>query len=89
MTPTRRRRALDTLQANFGVSERRACRLSGQSRSTQRKAPVPRADEEQRLASRLREIAKDHPRWGWKSAHEILRREGWAINRKRTQRIWR
>ena len=36
-----------------------------------------------------REIAKEHPRWGWKTAHEILLREGWMINRKRTRRIWR
>ena len=39
--------------------------------------------------SRLREIAKEHPRWGWKTAHEILLREGWTVNRKRTRRIWR
>ena len=32
---------------------------------------------------------KEHPRWGWKTAHEILLREGWTINRKRTRRIWR
>ena len=89
MTPGRRRRAVGTLQERFGVSERRACRVAGQHRSTQRKQPRPPRDENQRLASRLREIAKEHPRWGWKTAHEILLREGWGINRKRTRRIWR
>ena len=89
MTPARRRRAVDTLQAHFGVSERRACRLAGQNRSTQRKAPRPPRVEDERLVSRLREIAGEHPRWGWKTAHQILRREGWSINRKRTQRLWR
>ncbi len=89
MTPGRRRRAVGTLQERFGVSERRACRVAGQHRSTQRKQPRPPCDEDQRLASRLREIAKEHPRWGWKTAHEILLREGWTINRKRTRRIWR
>lgn len=89
MTPGRRRRAVGTLQERFGVSERRACRVAGQHRSTQRKQPRPPRDEDQRFASRLREIAKEHPRWGWKTAHEILLREGWTINRKRTRRIWR
>jgi putative transposase len=89
LTPGRRRRAVGTLQERFGVSERRACRVAGQHRSTQRKQPQPPRDEDQRLASRLREIAKEHPRWGWKTAHEILLREGWSINRKRTRRIWR
>jgi putative transposase len=89
LTPGRRRRAVGTLQERFGVSERRACRVAGQHRSTQRKQPRPPCDAEQRLAWRLREIAKEHPRLGWKTAHEILLREGWTINRKRTRRIWR
>jgi hypothetical protein len=63
--------------------------VTGQNRSTQRKRPRPPRDENQRLACRLREIARDHPRWGWKTAHEILLREGWTVNRKRTRRIWR
>jgi putative transposase len=89
LTPGRRRRAVGTLQERFGVSERRACRVAGQHRSTQRKQPLPPRDEDERLASRLREIAGEHPRWGWKTAHTILLREGWSINRKRTRRIWR
>ncbi len=89
MTPGRRRRAVGTLQERFGVSERRACRVVGQHRSTQRKQPRPPRGEDERLAGRLREIAGDHPRWGWKTAHTILLREGWSINRKRTRRIWR
>lgn len=89
MTPGRRRRAVGTLQERFGVSERRACRVAGQHRSKQRKQPRPPGREDERLAGRLREIAGDHPRWGWKTAHTILLREGWSINRKRTRRIWR
>ena len=77
------------LQESFGVSERRACRVTGQNRSTQRKARSAPTSEEERLAARLREIAGKHPRWGWKTAHQILLREGWRINRKRTRRIWR
>jgi len=73
----------------FGVSERRACRVVGQHRSTQRLACRPRAREEDKLRRRLREIARAHPRWGWKTAHSILRREGHTINKKRTRRLWR
>lgn len=74
---------------HFGVSERRACRVVGQNRSTQRLACRPRPAEEDKLRRRLRAIARAHPRWGWKTAHSILRREGYSINRKRTQRLWR
>ena len=73
----------------FGVSERCACRVVGQHRSTQRLAPRPRPAEEDKVRRRLREIARRHPRWGWKTAHTILRREGHTINRKRTRRLWR
>ena len=77
------------LTERFGVSERRACRVTGQWRSTQRLACRPIPDEEEKLRRRLRDIAREHPRWGWKTAHAILRRDGWSINRKRTQRLWR
>ncbi len=77
------------LTERFGVSERRACRVAGQHRSTQRLAARSIPDAEAKLRRRLRAIARAHPRWGWKTAHQILRREGWAINRKRTQRLWR
>ncbi len=77
------------LVERFGVSERRACLVTGQWRSTQRLHCRPMPDEEDKLRRRLRAIAREHPRWGWKTAHSILLREGWAINRKRTQRLWR
>jgi putative transposase len=89
LTPGRRRRAVGRLQERFGVSERRACRVAGQHRSTQRKPARPPRAADERLAGRLREVAREHPRWGWKTAHQILLREGWSINRKRTRRIWR
>lgn len=77
------------LQEHFGVSERRACRVTGQHRSTQRCRPrLPRSDEA-KLRRRLRQIAKTHPRWGWRMAHQLLLRDGWTINKKRVQRLWR
>jgi putative transposase len=73
----------------FGHSERRACRLVGQNRSTQRlQAPALRPVDE-RLRSRLREIAREHARWGYRRATVALRREGQRVNRKRVQRLWR
>jgi putative transposase len=89
VTPERRRRAVVVLCDRFGVSERRACRVVGQHRSTQRRPCRPRPAEEDKLRRRLRDIARAHPRWGWKMAHRLLRREGWRINRKRTRRLWR
>lgn len=77
------------LTERFGVSERRACAVVGQHRSTQRRCPEPTPPEEDKLRHRLRQIAKRHTRWGWRKAHQLLLREGWRINRKRTRRIWR
>jgi putative transposase len=77
------------VQERFGVSERRACRVAGQHRSTQRKARVPRPIEDAKLRGRLRALAREHPRWGYKMAARVVRREGWSVNRKRVQRLWR
>jgi putative transposase len=66
-----------------------ACRVAGQHRSTQRKPRRPRPIEDAKLRGRLREIARGHPRWGYKMAARVLRREGWSVNRKRIQRLWR
>jgi putative transposase len=77
------------LQERFGVSERCACRVAGQHRSTQRKPCVPRGVEDMELRVQLRAIAKAHPRWGYKMAARVVRREGWHVNRKRVQRLWR
>jgi putative transposase len=76
------------LRDRFGVSERRACRLASQHRSSQRyqRRLVP---EEVLLRQRLQLLARRHPRYGYRRIHAIPRREGWACNRKRVQRLWR
>jgi putative transposase len=71
-----------------GLSERRACQIVGQHRSTQRRAPCVGQDDAA-LRARLRKFSKDRPRWGYRRAHTQLREEGWAVNRKRVQRLWR
>jgi putative transposase len=70
------------------VSERWACRVVGQHRSTQRRAPIVAGDDEA-LRGALREVAEQRPRWGYRRAHARLLELGWAVNRKRAQRIWR
>ena len=76
------------IQDRFGISERRACRIAGQHRSTQRHEPVLAGDDAA-LRAELRRISRRRPRWGYRRAHQLLLDEGWEINRKRTQRLWR
>ena len=76
------------LRQRFGVSERRACRLVGQPRSTQRRRPTLVPGDEH-LRKRLRALARDHQKWGYRKQHTLLCREGWRINRKRVRRVWR
>lgn len=76
------------LQERLGFSERRACRIAGQHRSTQRHEPRV-APDDAALRRRLREISEDKKRWGYRRAHARLLEEGWEVNRKRVQRLWR
>jgi putative transposase len=77
------------LEETFGVSQRRACTVVGQPRTTQRLQPPVPTDLERELRDWLREFSKTHPRWGWKRAYHHLRREGRNVNKKRVQRLWR
>ena len=76
------------LRDRLGVSERWACRVVGQHRSTERYEPV-RAVEDAAFRAQLRQFSVDRPRWGYRRAHHHLRQEGWSVNRKRVQRLWR
>jgi putative transposase len=76
------------VQAHYGLSERRACRLVGIGRSTQRYRPRARADD-QPIRQRLRELAAVRPRFGYRRLHVLLRREGVIVNHKRVERLYR
>lgn len=76
------------LQDRLGLSERRACRIAGQPRSTQRHQPEV-APDDAALRKRLREISGLKKRWGYRRAHARLIEEGWSVNKKRVQRLWR
>jgi putative transposase len=88
VSPSRRREAVAMLVERLSLSERRACRITGQQRSTQRHAP-PQGDRDDGLRERLRELSRQHPRWGYRRAWASLQEEGWAANRKKIQRLWR
>ena len=75
--------------ASFEVSQRRACAVVEQPRSTQRLARTVPAAPEQHLRARLRELARDNPRYGYRRLHALLVREGHAVNHKRIQRLCR
>jgi transposase len=88
VSPSRRRSAVFMLEDRRGLSERRACQIAGQHRSTQRRALVLAEDDGAQRA-RLRGLSRERPRWGYRRAHADLLAESWGINRKRVQRVWR
>lgn len=71
------------------MSQRRACAVVGQARSTQRLPAGQPSQAERVLRAWLVAFATDHPRYGWKRAFHQLRRDGWRVNKKRVQRLWR
>jgi len=73
---------------NCSVSERRACQVIGQSRSSQRYRPKVK-DDEQRLVARILELVSEFPRYGYRMITRLLRQEGWTVNFKRIYRIWK
>jgi putative transposase len=87
VTAEQRRTAVADVMSSAGLSEREACRFTGFARSSHRyrtRRP-PRVE----LRARLHTLAILRPRWGYRRLHGLLRREGWTINRKTTQRIYR
>ena len=72
----------------FGVSERFACRVLGQHRSTQRKiAKTP--DDEAALTADIIALATQYGRYGYRRITALMRNAGWIVNFKRVERIWR
>ena len=76
------------MRQTFRVSERFACRVLGQHRSTQRKMPKGRADEAA-LTADIIALATQYGRYGYRRITALLREAGWAVNVKRIERIWR
>ncbi len=70
------------------VSERRACKVLGQARSTQRRKPYMPEDEP-RLVAEIVRLATQYGRYGYPRITKLLCREGWIVNHKRVARLWR
>jgi putative transposase len=88
LSPARRRACVEHVVAELGVPERRACRVLGQHRSTQRRPPS-RPDDEAALIADVVALAGRYGRYGYRRVTALLREAGWAVNRKRVERIWR
>ncbi len=72
----------------LAISERRACTVLGQARMTQRYVPHI-ADEEERLAARVIELATQYGRYGYRRITALLKNDEWEVNHKKIERIWR
>ena len=79
---------MEHVRGKLGVSERRVCRVIDQPRSTQRDNPVVRDDEECLRAEIIR-LASKYGRYGYRRITALLKREGFRVNHKRVERVWR
>ncbi len=79
---------MEHVTAELGVSQRLACRVLDQHRSTQRKARRT-ADDEAALTQAIVALATQYGRYGYRRITALLHAEGWACNHKRVERIWR
>jgi transposase InsO family protein len=70
------------------VSERRACKVVDQSGSTQCRAFEQR-DDEDALTRAIIDLATEYGRYGYRRITALLRNQGWHVNHKRVERIWR
>lgn len=75
------------MRQKLGTSERRTCRVMEVSRSSLHYEAIPRDDDTLRLA--LIRLAKQYGRYGYRKIGELLQAEGWRINHKKVERLWR
>ena len=87
-SPAKKRRVLEEIVEKLKVSERRACKVLEQPRSTQRKKQKEKPDEAQ-LTEDIIKLAKDYGRYGYRRITALLKQQGWQVNHKRVERIWR
>ena len=87
VTPAAKREAIAHLRSVFEMSERRACRITGCVRMTIRYRLCRPDDRE--LRERLKALAHERRRFGYRRLHVLLKREGFAVNHKRLFRLYR
>jgi putative transposase len=88
LSPARRRACIDQVRGKLHVSERRICRVLGQHRSTQRRPPRGRADEECLVADMI-ELTCQYGRYGYRRVAALLGDALWQVNDKRIEHLWR
>ena len=88
MSPARKREAVLRLREQLEMSERRACRVLSQPRSSQRRKSKPR-DDEPALVKRMLELVRERPRFGYRRIAALLRQEGFRASETRMLRLWR
>jgi putative transposase len=81
------RQAVAHLQEVFEVSQRRACAVLGADRTMVRY--VSRRHDDAKARERIRELASQRRRFGYRRLHWLLCREGWAMNHKKFRRLYR
>ncbi len=87
-SPARQRQVVTGVQEAFDISERRVCRTIEQPRSSQRyMAQIP--DRDAPLAQRIVALAVRYGRYGDRRITALLQAEGWWVNHKKVERIWR
>ena len=79
---------MEHVREKLHISERRVCRVINQPRSTQRHTSVVTECEE-RLRAEIVQLALKYGRYGYRRITALLQRDGWQINHKRVERIWR
>jgi putative transposase len=87
VTPAVKREAVAHLRSAFDMSERRACRTINCERMTMRYRS--RRPDDTELRQRLRALAHERRRFGYRRLHVLLRREGFKVNHKRLFRLYR
>lgn len=84
--PEAKRKAIEHLHESFGRSIRKLCILVSMNRSSWQYKP--KSDANEPIRKRLRELADERKRWFYRRLHYLLRREGFLISHKRTERLY-
>jgi putative transposase len=88
VTAAQQRACAAYLQETYPISQRRVCQVLGRSRSTLRYRRASRQGD-QPLLQAIKQLARKHPRWGYRRIHARLEHKGWTVNLKRVRRLWR
>ena len=88
MSPSKRRGVVEQVAVTYSLSQRRACQIVGQNRSSQRYCCVRLPDEDEVVAE-IVQLARDYGQYGYRRITAMLRLKGYTINHKRVYRIWR